>query len=74
MNRDDIQLLLGRKPFEPFRMTLSTNESFDVRHLEQVMLRERFLVVAKPVRNGDGNNVLIYWVSMQHIAHCHRLS
>lgn len=55
-------------------MTLSTNESFDVRHLEQVMLRERFLVVAKPVRNGDGNNVLIYWVSMQHIAHCHRLS
>lgn len=74
MNREDLELLLKRRPFAPFRLTLSTNESFDVRHPELVMLRDRFLTVAKPMRDGDNSSILIYWISFQHIAHCHRLS
>ncbi len=74
MNRQDLNLHIARVPFVPFRVTLSTNESFDVRHPEMAFLTERFVAVGRPQRDGDNSSILVYWISLHHIAHIHRLS
>lgn len=74
MNRDDLKVLLDKTPFAPFRLTLSTQETFDVRHPELAFLEERFISVGQPVREGDDRSIAIHWLSLQHIAHIRRLT
>jgi hypothetical protein len=49
MNRETIQELLGRRPFEPFEVYLSSGEVHAVRHPEFAILLPSRLVVADPV-------------------------
>jgi hypothetical protein len=48
MRRSVLEHLLGRKPFRPVRITVSTEESFDLKHPEAVYLAKRFVAIARP--------------------------
>lgn len=45
MDREDFTEMVKTQPFEPFRMVLTSGESFDVRHPELVMLGRRSVIV-----------------------------
>ena len=44
---------LRRRPFEPFRVGLSSGESYEVRHPEVALLVKGGLYVGLPSSNGD---------------------
>lgn len=44
---------LGRRPFEPFRVVLSSGESYEVRHPEVALLVKGGLYVGLPAANGE---------------------
>jgi len=44
---------LGRRPFEPFRVVLSSGESYEVGHPEVALLVQRGMYVGLPAGNGD---------------------
>jgi hypothetical protein len=74
MDRQDLEFLLNKTPFIPFRLTVSTNESFDVRHPELAFVMDRFVAIGRITREGEERSMLIYWISLQHIVHFHRLT
>jgi len=74
MNREDMNLHILRTPFIPFRVLLSTNESFDVRHPEMAVVTDRFISIGRPIRNSNDVTILIHWISLQHIVYVHRLT
>lgn len=74
MRPDEIDVILKRRPFTPFRMTLVTGEEFEVKHPEQLVLSEHF--VAYGVREGrkiGKDRMFVYWVDLAHIVHICRL-
>jgi hypothetical protein len=48
MNPSVIRELLARQPFAPFRLTLSSGQSIEVRHPEFVIVTKNGIVVAYP--------------------------
>lgn len=48
MRPDDINALLRRKPFQPFRVHLSNGQIYDVRHPEQAIVTRNTMVVGLP--------------------------
>jgi hypothetical protein len=53
MTLQDFQGLLSAKPFEPFRIVMSSGESYDVRHPEMAkLLRTKILIFIDPDREG----------------------
>ena len=44
----DIHEAARRKPFEPFRITLTTGETYDVRHPDLIMVGRRAAIVGIP--------------------------
>jgi hypothetical protein len=45
MPSDDIEKFLRVRPFQPFRITLTTRESYDVHHPELMMVGKRSLEI-----------------------------
>ena len=64
---------LTRRPFEPFRVVLSSDDSYDVRHPELAFLLRNGLYVALPTQEGDVPEDAA-WCSLLHIAAIEPLS
>jgi hypothetical protein len=58
---------MQRRPFEPFRVCLSTGERNDVRHREMPLLVHGGLYVAVPDASGEPPEVPA-WCSLLHVA------
>lgn len=75
MRRSVVQYLLGRKPFKPFRITVSTEETFDVSHPEAAYLAKRFMAVAKAPTDASADHaVQMVWIDYRHIVYCQPIS
>ena len=48
MRSDDIRNFLNKRPFQPFRITLTDGLSYDVRHPELVMVGRSEIAVGLP--------------------------
>jgi hypothetical protein len=51
---DTIKQLLARRPFAPFRVILSSGDSYEVRHPEFAWLTKGGLYVGLPAVGGNG--------------------
>lgn len=75
MRRSTLKHLLGRKPFRAFRITVSTDDTFDVKHPEAAYLAKRFIAVATPpaeAANADAGEMV--WIDYRHIVYCQPIS
>jgi hypothetical protein len=52
MGSEDIQELVRRQPFRPFRITLTDGRTYDVRHPELAMVGRSTVAIGLPA-NGD---------------------
>ena len=52
MRSDELQRLLRRQPFEPFRIFVTDGASFEVRHPGMALLTHHEIVVGIPGQNG----------------------
>jgi hypothetical protein len=48
MRPDDIRNFLDKRPFQPFRITLTDGRSYEVRHPELVMIGRSSIVIGLP--------------------------
>ena len=58
--------LLARRPFEPFRVRLSSGDAYEVRHPEMALLLRNGIYVAVP--NGGDLPENAVWSSLLHVA------
>lgn len=74
MRRSVLAHLLARKPFRPFRLTLSTDATYDVRHPEAAYLARQFVAIARPPAQIEGQheNEMV-WIDYRHIVLCQPL-
>ena len=71
MRRATVKHLIERKPFKPFRLTLSNSETFDIKHPEAAYLAEKFLALARPPTEASGSDdAEMVWIDYLHIVHC----
>jgi hypothetical protein len=68
MNAEEVQLLLDRTPFTPFRIHLSNGNIIDVKHPELVWLFRTRLEVAIPAQEGSRLLDRSDFISLLHIA------
>jgi hypothetical protein len=52
MNIDALRPLVNRRPFEPFRITMSSGATFEMRHPEMASLGKSAMLVVLPDPNG----------------------
>jgi len=72
MTADTFKDILGRQPFEPFRVVMSSGESYNVIHPEMALITGKTLVLAIPdVSRSDGERIA--FCSYLHIAHVETL-
>jgi hypothetical protein len=45
MTQEEIQEVARRQPFEPFRLVLTTGETYDIRHPDLIMVGRRSAVI-----------------------------
>ena len=48
MRPDDIRNFLNKRPFQPFRITLTDGRNYEVRHPELVMVGRSSIVIGLP--------------------------
>ena len=68
MTADTFREILHRAPFEPFRIVMSSGESYNVMHPEMVLVSARSLVLAIPDSSHPEGERLAF-CSYIHIAH-----
>lgn len=59
--------MLGRQPFEPFCVRLSSGDAYEVRHPEMALLLRNGIYVAIP-NGGDDLPAEAAWCSLLHVA------
>lgn len=70
MRRADLDRLLKRRPFRPFRITVSTGQTFDVPHPETLFLAEKFVAVMVPRLASElAERHDFVWIDLLHIVH-----
>ena len=67
MSVDALKTALGRRPFEPFRVILSSGDAYEIRHPEFAWLVRGGLYVGLPSDNADLPERAVF-CSMLHIA------
>lgn len=68
MTADTLREILSRKPFEPFRVVMSSGESYIITHPEMALVTTRSLILALPdAAHPDGERIA--FCSYLHIAH-----
>jgi hypothetical protein len=72
MQLKDLDEIMRRRPFRPFRVTVSTQEFFDVLHPEMIIIGERFVAIGKSEEPFE-HDLSMYWIDYNHIVHIHRL-
>jgi hypothetical protein len=65
--------LLAQQPFKPFRLVMSSGESYDVRHPEMAMLTRTSLLVGTDIAD-DGVPAEFKICSLLHVATIEPLS
>jgi hypothetical protein len=65
--------LLGRRPFEPFRLVMSSGQAYDVRHPEMAMLTRTAMLVGIDEAD-DGVPALFKICSLLHVTAVEPLS
>lgn len=74
MRRKDFRRILYRRPFRPFRITVTTGESFDVRHPDMAIVDSRFVAVGSPTTDAAGDeDMVVVWIDLRHVVHLQRL-
>ncbi len=68
MTADTFREILRRKPFEPFRVVMSSGESYNVMHPELAFVTSRSLILALPDPTEPEGERLGF-CSYLHIAH-----
>ncbi len=68
MTADTFKEILHRAPFEPFRVVMSSGESYNIVHPEMVLVTARSLVLAIPDTSHREGERLAF-CSYLHIAH-----
>ena len=68
MRPEDIREFLQRRPFQPFRITLTDGRSYEIRHPELAMVGRSVLIIGWPAP-GDSSPIFdrFVWVSLLHI-------
>jgi hypothetical protein len=66
MSVRELRHRLQKQPFEPFRVVLSSGESYEVRHPEMALLLRGGIYVAEPDAKGELPEVPA-WCSYLHI-------
>ena len=64
--------MLARRPFQPVKITLSSGESFEIRHPEMALLTRSSLLIGTDLRDGVPAEFKI--ISLLHIASMEPLS
>lgn len=59
--------LLGRRPFQPFRVRLSSGDAYEVRHPEMALLLRNGIYVAVPNGGSDLPEEAV-WCALLHVA------
>jgi hypothetical protein len=72
MTADTVREFLRRTPFEPFRVVMSSGESYNVMHPEMALVSARALVLALPESSHAEGERLVF-CSYLHIAHLETL-
>jgi hypothetical protein len=54
MRPEDIRDFLQRKPFQPFRLTLTDGLTYEVRHPEMAMVGRSIVAIGMPAPNDPG--------------------
>jgi hypothetical protein len=67
MSATVIKESLSRRPFEPFRIRLSSGDSYEVRHPENALLVRSGIYLSFPDAKGDLPEAAL-WCSFLHIA------
>lgn len=68
MTADTFREILRRKPFEPFRVVMSSGESYNVTHPETALATARSLILALPDPTQPEGERLAF-CSYLHLAH-----
>jgi hypothetical protein len=72
MSGDTFRDILKRTPFEPFRVVMSSGESYNVVHPEMAFVTTKALILALPdSSSADGERLA--FCSYLHIAHIETL-
>lgn len=67
MSATVVKSSLSRRPFQPFRIRLSSDDTFEVRHPENALLVKSGICLAVPDERGELPEVPV-WCSYLHIA------
>jgi hypothetical protein len=65
---DNIQARLREAPFIPFRIVMSSGQSYDIGHPELVWVNPRYLMVATPSNDRPGQIEAANRVSLLHVS------
>ena len=68
MTADTFKEILHRKPFQPFRVVMSSGESYNVMHPEMALVTARTLILAIPDPTHPEGEHLAFCLHL-HIAH-----
>ena len=72
MTADTFREILKRTPFEPFRVVMSSGESYNVMHPEMALVTAKALILALPDRSAPEGERIAF-CSYLHIAHIETL-
>jgi hypothetical protein len=72
MTADTFREILRRRPFEPFRVVMSSGESYNVMHPEMVFVTAKSLILAIADQSHPDGERLAF-CSYLHIAHVETL-
>ncbi|MBC8108283.1 MAG: hypothetical protein H7Z14_16980 [Anaerolineae bacterium] len=72
MTADTFREILKRTPFEPFRVVMSSGESYNAMHPEMALVSARSLILALPDSSAAEGERLAF-CSYLHIAHVETL-
>ena len=75
MTPEDLRVLVKRRPFKPFRITMSTQEIFDVTHPD-LMVVGRSMAALGIGKAGDNEPIAehIIWLDLDQIVHIQPLA
>jgi hypothetical protein len=68
MTAETFKEILHRRPFEPFRVVMSSGESYTVMHPEMALVSARSLILAIPEPTHPEGERLVF-CSYLHVAH-----
>lgn len=72
MTSETFREIIGRRPFEPFRVVMSSGESYNVLHPEMVFVTSKALILAL-TDPGHVDGERLAFCSYLHIAHVETL-